>query len=557
VTVPIVPNTQEVQILVSADPDEPATTINEIRLRPGKVKQPHYVYVKNLTNRTLRVHVEIRAGAALVHKSRQPLTLEPDGIRKVVFDEAASNVTEVHGPLAVRVLDQDRHKVLQERSLHVEILSPQEYVKVGTVSYEPGRLGNNKWAVQVQATRSVVGPAIAAQLVLPMQHIPGLIGVGGGTLQIELPTHGTTPSTLFAEKIRLVHAAAEEGPVYLHIDGVPRAFVYRTTFSRAGEPSQPQSDDRPAVRLTAPPCIMAGINCLIDVEVDNGPAGAKLEVALGRLSEDGSFKAELVREFTDTKKRRIDLTASKDALVFDASIRDWTATFDTRSIVGARALQARLVGAGGKEFAVARQSLVIDDSPPLARFTPTVAAVKRGSVLQVQAQGVDPESGVAQVVFFFGRPEKGEIPPTAPRFHAIPASRDRSLWSASPLVPADHKGPLMVSVYVVNHAGLATIDTITLEVTDREPGKTGLGQIQGRVMEGPRPQPNLTVTLTDERGQEIAKTLTQPDGSYQFDGLTPGRYRLVCVKPDSQRRATQAMIVEPDRTARVDLALAL
>jgi Carboxypeptidase regulatory-like domain len=552
VTVPIVPSTQELQILVSADPDEPATTLNEIHVRPGKVKQPHYVYVQNLTNRPQKVHVEIRSGQALLHKSQRLLTLEPDGVRKVSFDES-SRPTELHGSLVVRVLDQDRQKVLQERSLRVEVLSPHEYVKVAEALYEPG----NKWAVQVQASRSVVGPAIAAQLVLPVQRIPGLMGIGGGTLHVELPTQLQSPRILFAEKLRMVHAVEEEGPVYLHIDGVPRAFVYRTTFSRTGQPNQPRPDDRPAVRLMAPPCVMAGVNCLVDVEVDNAPRGCKLEIALGRAFEDNSFKAEIVREFTDAKKRRIDLEASKDALVFAATIDDWTATFDTRAIVGARAVRARLIDAGGKELSQAGQGILIDDSPPIARIAPTPAQVKKGTALQVQAQAADPESGVAQVVFFFGRPDKGEIPLSAPRFKAAPANREATQWSATLPIPADHKGALAISIQVINHAGMATIDTVTLEVTDREPGKTGLGEIRGKVVEGPRPQPNLTVILTDERGKELARTRTQADGSYVFAQVAPGRYRVVCVKPESQRRAILGVIVEPDRMARADLALSL
>ena len=228
VNVPIVSDTQEVQILVSSDPREPTTTLNEIRVRPGKVKQAHYVYVKNLTNRTQQVQVDIAAGATLLHKSRQSLTLEPDGVTKVLFEEPIARVNELKGPLVVRVLDRERQKLLQEKLLAIEIMSPQDYVRAGEVSFEPGRQGNNKWAVQVQASRQVAGPAIAAQLVLPMQRIPGLIGVGGGTLHVELPTQEQSSRVLFAEKIRLVHAAGEEGPVYLHIDGVARAFVYRT-----------------------------------------------------------------------------------------------------------------------------------------------------------------------------------------------------------------------------------------------------------------------------------------------------------------------------------------
>ena len=112
--------------------------------------------------------------------------------------------------------------------------------------------------------------------------------------------------------------------------------------------------------------------------------------------------------------------------------------------------------------------------------------MKKGTTLQVQALGVDPESGVAQVVFFYGKPEKGEIPFAAPRFKAMPSNRELTEWSAAVLVPADHKGPLAISVQVINHAGMATIDTVNLDVTDTEPGKTGLGEIRGTVVEGPR-----------------------------------------------------------------------
>jgi hypothetical protein len=557
VTAPIVPNTQLVQILISADPDEPAATLNDIRIRPGKVKQPHYFYVRNLTNRAQKVHVEIKAGEVLLHKSQKPLLVEPDGVRKILFDEAAGQITSLRGPLVMRVLDQDRQKVLHEKSMRVEVLPPSEYVKVAEATYDPGSGGNNRWAVQVQAARPVAGPAIAAQLVLPAQRIPGLLGVGGGTLHADVPAQAETPRVLFAENIRLTYAGQEEGPVYLHIDGVPRAFVYRTTFARAGDPTQARPDERPAVRIAAPPCVMSGVNCLVDVEVDNAAPGTKLEVALGRPDNNGGFKAELVREFTDAKKCRIDVETAKDALVFNGSIADWTATFDTRNIVGARDLQASLIDRAGKVIAQVRQPIVIDDSPPLARIVPLPAQAKKGSVLQVQAEGTDPESGIAQVIFFFGRPDKGEVPPGVPRFKGIPATRDRSFWMAALLIPPDYNGPLAISVQVVNHAGLASIDTVTLEITEREPGKTGLGQIHGKVTEGPRPQPNLLVTLLDQNGTEIGRTRTQADGSYAFGQLVPGRYRVICVKPESQRRAVLDVPVEPDRPVRADLALAL
>jgi hypothetical protein len=193
----------------------------------------------------------------------------------------------------------------------------------------------------------------------------------------------------------------------------------------------------------------------------------------------------------------------------------------------------------------------------VASLAPLPAQIKKGALAQLLAQGVDPESGVASVTFFLGKPDKGEIPPSAQRYKGIPANRELTQWSAAILVPPEHKGPLTFSVQVVNHAGLATIDSATVEITDREPGKTGLGQIQGRVVEGPRAQPNLVVTLQDETGKEVARTMTQADGSYAFTQIAPGRYRVVCVKPESQRRASVSVVIEADQHRRVDLALAL
>ncbi len=558
VAVPIAPMTQELQILVSADPDEPTSTVNEIRLRPGKVKQPHYIYVKNLTNRMQQVQVDVKAGERTLFKSSQVLNVLPDASRKIRFDDISQEpIADLQGDITVRVMDRDRTKILGERTLKVEVLSAKDYVRIAEASYQPGFDGSGKWAVVVQSAKPVAGPAIAAQLVLPVQRIPGLIDAGGGTTHVEVPARTSSPRLLFAERLRLIPAADEEGPVYLHIDGVPRAFVYRTKFRRDGTPTQPRRDERPAIRLTAPQCIMAGAKCLVDLEVDNAPAGAKVEVALGRVVANGDFVPEASREFADAKQRRIDMQATRDALVFDAAVSDWTATFDTRAKVGSRTLRARLIDGGGGILADASQNIVIDDSPPIAKINAVPAQIKQGSTVPLLVEAGDAESGVSQVTFFLGKPDRGEIPNGAIRYKAVPVNREQTHWTVPLPVPTDRVGSSSVSVQVINHAGMVAVDTVTFEITEREPGATGLGLIQGRVVEGPRLQPNLVVILQDAKGKEIARTRTLPDGTYRFPSLPPGRYRVVCVKPESQRRAILDAMVEPDRATQADLSLAL
>lgn len=43
----------------------------------------------------------------------------------------------------------------------------------------------------------------------------------------------------------------------------------------------------------------------------------------------------------------------------------------------------------------------------------------------------------------------------------------------------------------------------------------------------------VTLRLIDESGQQVARTTTQPDGTYKFQGLDPGIYTLIQVQPDN------------------------
>ena len=61
-------------------------------------------------------------------------------------------------------------------------------------------------------------------------------------------------------------------------------------------------------------------------------------------------------------------------------------------------------------------------------------------------------------------------------------------------------------------------------------------------MEGPWPQAGLTVVLRtgDAKGPEHSKTVTQADGSFVFDQLTPGSYTLSTSKSVSYRQEASA-----------------
>jgi hypothetical protein len=184
------------------------------------------------------------------------------------------------------------------------------------------------------------------------------------------------------------------------------------------------------------------------------------------------------------------------------------------------------------------------------------AKLKRGSPLTVRAQGHDPESGIAQAVFFVGQPRDDKIPSNTPTVAGMPLDAGKTTWSANVQLP-ENRGPTAITVQLTNGVGLVRYHTATIELTDADPAVSEPGSIRGKVVEGPRPQPGIEVLLRDEKGTEKKRTMTQPDGTFLFESLPPGNYVIFCVKPESLRRATVPAVVEPNKTTVRDVELSL
>ena len=559
---------QEVHVLVSTNPVEPSAPVSEIRLRPNRRPQNYYVYLKNLRPRVRRVQLEILVGDTPVQGGKLVTTLNPEETQRLNLGEAAlpkDGFPEAQGTLILRASDAETTNLLDQKYLRLEIAAPRDYVRLADIQYDPPGAGSdrNKLQVRLQCFANVPGPSIPVELVLPQKRIPGFQGVDGGTLQGELvPKDRDALVTLFAEGIRRSGLADEEGPVYLNVDGLERAFTFRTPFARGGPALTPRAETAPAVRWDVAPFVPAGLGVAFPIEVDNAPPGTSLEVSLGR-GEGAAFEADLSMRFPQAKQRRIGFWPhGKDgALTFEASMTDWPLVWNTSRIIGARVLRARLLDEHGKELARAVQNVAIDaDAPGTARIVDLPVKAKRGAALKLRAEAGDNESGIAQVVFFVGQPhEGGKIPAATPTVAATPLDGKKTTWSATVPLP-DRTGPTAVSIAVTNGIGLTRYGSATLELTETDPmavDPKGPGKIVGRVLEGTRVQPGLEVILRDAAGKEHARTRTKSDGSYSFENVAPGSYVLHCVKPESLRRATSAVIVEPNGTATRDLTLSL
>jgi hypothetical protein len=238
-------------------------------------------------------------------------------------------------------------------------------------------------------------------------------------------------------------------------------------------------------------------------------------------------------------------------------VRDWTVSYDVAKLQGRRAVRARLLDSEGQELRQTLQIIYIDGTAPAdLRITGLPAQAKKGTTLTVTALAQDPESGIAAVEFFAGKPADGKFPAQARR---VTAQTDaaKKVWTAHFTLPEDHTGPFQISMRASNGVGLASFTTATVDVTEVDPDLLVAGKIRGNVTEGPRPQPNLVVVLQDEKGKEVARTRTRADGTYTFENVASGRYQLFVVKPETHRRASAGAIVAPGRSTTVPLPLVL
>ena len=75
-------------------------------------------------------------------------------------------------------------------------------------------------------------------------------------------------------------------------------------------------------------------------------------------------------------------------------------------------------------------------------------------------------------------------------------------------------------------------------------------------MEGRLAQGGLVVVLSDEKGEK-GRVTTKPDGSYQFNDVVPGKYKLHVEKESTSRKADADVEVKPGETKTVTLELYL
>jgi hypothetical protein len=569
--VPLTGRAQPLELLIGAAPNpKSAVAADGVTLRPGKFRQAYFLFLRNRGQEPRKVTVELKAGGEVPKGGAVTVIVEPGQTEPVPLGEGAAlpkdDLPPLAGPLEVRLLDGDTKALLVTRPLAVDVALPRNYVRVTEIEFRPAgatKAKKNRLQVTLRSLLPTAGPPILAELVLPPDRIPGLIAAKDGTFKGTMPAKAgpdEEPLQLYAENIDLREVPDEDGIAYLNVDGYERAFIFHTTFARRGPTTTPRGDIKPAVRLRADRYLPASDKVPILMEVDNPPDGATLEFAVGRRYA-GEFKPDLPPlRFADAKQRQLgfSLDGSKNALVFTAAIKDWLVALDTTKLLGQRELRARLLSATGKELEVVYQPVTVSNSAPdVVRIVEAPKKAQRGSTMTFKALAQDRDGAVSKVFFFVGQPQEGKVPKEAKLIPAEPVDARRAVWAAQVPLPEDRKGPTDVSVQVVNAVGLSTFETVSVELTETDPAKTGPGKISGKVLLGSLPQPGLVVLLSDAKGLEKQRTKTRPDGTYLFEGVAPGTYRVTAYKQEAQRRGTAVAEVLPNKETSVDVALML
>jgi hypothetical protein len=470
-------------------------------------------------------------------------------------------------PLVVRVLDlEDRNKVVATRTLGVAISHPREYVMVTDAGFEAGGkpgTPRDRLAVRLRLRDTLAPPPCSATLAFAPDAEGRLPTYTDGTVRGNLPA-GLEELTLQVTGVRAATPLQPTTTFQVGIDGWARAFVFRAALGRRGAGSLARRVDGPAVRLRlAGDYALTAPTFAVPVEVDGAPEGSTLEVRFGRIVA-GAFR-------TDAEARRptpwdqvigFNPLGADGALVFTAAVRDWAVELDTSGITGQRELQARLLSRTGVELALAARTLTMGDSQPEdVRFVDPPARAWRMAPLPLRARGSDQLTGIKEVQFFVGKPVARKVPPGVKTVAGAPLDAERRTWGVKLPLPPDGKGPVDISVRFVNALGKDDFATTTVELLEKDPALTAPGKITGKVVRGSAPQPGLEVTLTDEKGAEKGQVTTKDDGTFAFEGVPPGKYRVSSVRRDYgyrgafPRKAGEFITLEPGATATAEVVL--
>jgi hypothetical protein len=563
--------------LVAAGPDEPFTPLTGLRFRPNR-RQFRTIAARNPSERPRKIIAQITLAGVVVPGSRTPIVLiPPNGTQPLPFPPIVPPTTdgskpidplskallpELTGALGIQLLDADQpgEPLLDSVTIPVQVSAPMETVNVARIQYTPPSMrGGNQLLLELRPGPGLTSDPSPVELTLPPERIPGLRGVADGSYRTELE-RGTQAVVLYANGLSFApDVEEEEGFLHLAIDGVERALVFATTFTRAGQPTTPRLTTTPALRLRTSPVLRVGTPLPFVIEVDAAPPGATVELRLGR-KDAGELLPDVTRKFRSGRQERIGFVPGgpNGTLVFAATVSDWRGELPTARIIGQRTLQARLLHADGRELLRAEQAVTLDESPPSAiEWVDLPKQAPRARPLIVRVRTTPPPAGIKSVVVIVGKLGEEAVPPTANKAIARPADEQQKDWVAELNLASERTGPLDLTAVVESNVGVTARLAGSVNLFDGPPPADVQAGLRGRVLESERPQAGLEVTLTLPTGAAPRTTKTDADGNFRFDDLPAGKFTVSATKRNARRAATQTVELKANERREVTLRLLL
>ena len=480
--------------------------MDRLRLRPiAGLRQPFHVFVKNPSDRSWSVIVEVLEGDKVVGSSgAKPLTIDAHSSIKVPdfggpAPKPGAELPEPAAPLRLRLSDASR-TVLDEQPLRAAIAAPADYLEATRVEFVPDAPGQpNRLTVDLRALPALAGPPCPVELVLPIDKelFPSLRELPrSGKLVGELAP-GKSELTLYAEGITLDPGEDTEGSFYLNVNGVRRALWFRSRFPQIGGPQRAAESRRPRVRFVASPRVEPNKLGAARRRLPGQRRPGRLRA--GRPPGPGPRRADRRRPDVERPAKRrhlgFDPRGEGGALLFEASIEDQVWNPAIPGLVGPHRLQARLLDATRRnELAAFETELILDDQPPSGMLVEVPAQIMRGKSLAVRASVVPPPSKIKDVSFIFGPKadfEKAVTEDRTVKARGNPQGRD---WSATLPVAKDAPAKLVVTARFTSGVGLTAFQ-VRRSRRDRpaqcrgdEAGRTQKGDHQ-RDREGRGPAP--------------------------------------------------------------------
>jgi hypothetical protein len=565
--------TDRLDLYIRTAPGQLPIAAREIRIRPNSTIQPYQLLLANPTPKERKVIVRL----AGLNRETDVVTIPPSKTTTLAFPGPPPMPVPLVQPGQTPVLDEgllvkgdelvlqlldpaDRETVRQTIRMPVIVAHPADYLRVTDPVFKPsaGSRSNRLSATIVPGDIPPGGPC-NARLGFPAERNPGLV-IRDGSLTGSV-VRGGPPVSLYADNLALPGLAGTDVWVTISADGMERVITYTAFLPSLGENVRLMPVGKPMVRVKVEPVATGTKPLPVTLEVDNAPPDATLEFLIGTAKDDDSpVVADLIMPIPTAKDvaARVKFDLKGETLLLSGSIKDHGPKLPIELLVGKRVLEARLLDRKGNILATHRANVVFDGTPPQkVHFTDLPPKARKDRPLLVRATCDPTVSGIKDVKFFLGQPQKNEPPQNPPPIAGKLFDEKTNEWRAS--IPVEgQKGIVTVGVQFTTNVGLAAIEVQEVELMDpAELNKPEPGHIAGKLIEGRIPQPEAVVFLLDEKDDVKAKTTTKPDGTFEFKDVIPGSYFLFSNKESTNRHIKQEVVVKPGETLMLTLELLL